>query len=204
MTCTNALHLSTKWSTLARDAAGVVGGSLLIALSAQIAIPLPISPVPVTAQTLITLLAGAWLGPRRGAMCLLAYLAQGLAGLPFFAGGTAGLAHLVGPTGGYLVGLVGAAFVAGWLSEKIHNPRAVTTLLAMLLAHAVVYLLGLPWLALFVGRDVSLLLAAGLLPFIPGDLAKVILATAFIHAGRNTWNGKGSQQLPSSPAQDSR
>src|SRR5512146_2914983 len=82
----------------------IVAGSLLLALSAQVVIPLPFSPVPITGQTLVVLLIGATYGSRRGALCLLAYLSEGTAGLPVFAGGNAGLAYSFGPTGGYLWG----------------------------------------------------------------------------------------------------
>ncbi len=82
------------------------------------AIQLPFSPVPITGQTMAVLLVGALLGSRRGALAVLAYIAEGLAGLPVFAGGAAGLARLFGPTGGYLVGFVAAAFLVGWLAER--------------------------------------------------------------------------------------
>ena len=95
------------------DAAVIAGFSLLIALSAQVAIPLPFTPVPVTLQTLAIILTGCLLGSGRGALAAAAYVAEGSLGLPFFSGGTGGIAHLLGPTGGYLVGCVAAAYVAG-------------------------------------------------------------------------------------------
>ncbi|MCS6774751.1 MAG: biotin transporter BioY, partial [Thermoflexales bacterium] len=98
-----------------REVLVVLLGSWLVALLAQVTIPL--QPVPITGQTFGVLLVGAALGARRGAMAMLVYLAQGLLGLPFFAGGASGIGRLLGPTGGYLVGFVFAAALVGWLSE---------------------------------------------------------------------------------------
>jgi biotin transport system substrate-specific component len=163
------------------DATWIFSGSLFVALSAHIAVPLPFSPVPITGQTLSVLLLGALLGSRRGLLSLLLYLSWGLVGLPVFAGGGVGLARLLGPTGGYLVGLAAAAFVTGLLAERGWDRRVGTALLAMLCGNCVVYAFGLPWLAHFIGG--GHLLAAGLLPFIPGDLLKLALASAVLPAG---------------------
>lgn len=154
------------------ELAAVLGGSWLIALLAQISIPL--QPVPITGQTFGVLLVGAALGARRGALALLAYLAQGLMGLPVFAGGTAGLGRLLGPTGGYLVGFAAAAALVGWLSERGWDRRFVSTLAAMGLGNLVIYALGAPWLAQFVGWERAL--TAGVLPFLMGDVLKAFLA----------------------------
>jgi biotin transport system substrate-specific component len=156
------------------DAILVLGASLLLALSAQVALPLPFSPVPVTGQTLAVLLLGALLGSRRGALSVLAYLAEGAAGLPVFAGGGSGAAWLLGPTGGYLMGFVAAAWAVGWLCEHLGDRSVPGTLVIMLVGSAVIYLFGLLWLARFVGADSAL--ALGLLPFVPGDSLKIALA----------------------------
>lgn len=153
--------------------------SWLIALTAQVVIPL--QPVPITGQTFGVLLAGALLGSKRGAIAVLVYLAQGAMGLPVFAGGTAGFSRLAGPTGGYLIGFVIAAFAVGWLSEKGWDRRFTTTAISMLIGNAIIYALGLPWLATFVGWES--VLKAGLFPFIPGDLLKVILAAVALPHG---------------------
>jgi len=157
-----------------RDALLVLGGSILIALMAQVAIPLPFSPVPVTGQTFAVLLVGAVLSSRRGALSLLAYLAEGAVGLPVFAGGGSGLPWLLGPTGGYLVGFVAAAWMVGSLCERGWDRQVRTAALAMLAGNGVIYLFGVPWLAHFVG--VERVLALGLWPFVPGDLVKLALA----------------------------
>lgn len=160
------------------DATLVAGGSILIALAARIAIPLPFSPVPITGQTLAVLLVGALLGSRQGALSLLLYLLEGAMGLPVFAGGTGGLIRLLGPTGGYLMGFVAAAFVTGWLAEHQWDRRFRSNFLAMLVGNIVIYAFGLPWLARFVGTDK--VLALGFYPFIPGDLIKLVIATAVL------------------------
>ncbi len=164
--------------SLTQDVAAVLAASLLIALSAWLRVTLPFSPVPVTAQTLAVLLAGVVLGPQRGALAVLTYLLQGVVGLPVFAGGTAGLAVLFGPTGGYLLGFVAAASVAGWLHERGYGA------LALILGNVTIYLMGVSWLALGVGPEAAVSL--GLLPFIPGDLVKVCCALILLRAANAT------------------
>ncbi|MGC8967742.1 MAG: biotin transporter BioY [Thermus sp.] len=172
--------------TLARNLALVFAGSLLVALTAQTALPLPFSPVPITGQTLGVLLVGAALGSRLGFLSLLAYLVEGAMGLPVFAGGTGGIAKILGPTGGFLLAFPLAAGLVGLLVERFGLDRSFFgTLLAMLLGNALLYLVGLPWLAAWLtgaGKfgGVSALLAMGLFPFIPGDLAKALLAALLL------------------------
>ena len=172
------LDTAAPRSSVLRDAVLVLGGSLLIALSAQIAVRLPFSPVPVTGQTCAVLLVGAFLGSRRGMLSILAYLAEGAMGLPVFAGGGSGPAWLVGPTGGYLLSFVAAAWAVGWLYEHLGD-RSISGMVVVLLpGSAMIYLLGLPWLAHFVGADKAL--ALGLIPFLPGDLIKIALAASVL------------------------
>ena len=109
----NALFPGTR---LFKNALLVIGGSLALAISAKIQVPF--WPVPITMQSMVALLIGVAFGSRLGALTILAYLAEGLAGLPVFAGAAAGPAYLAGPTGGYLLGfLLGGAF-AGWAAER--------------------------------------------------------------------------------------
>lgn len=180
-TYADLLRPAGRSKALTYDAALVLAGSLFIALSAQFALPLPFSPVPITGQTLAVLLTGAMLGSRRGALSALAYLGEGLAGLPVFAGGAAGAAHLVGPTGGYLAGFVAAAYVTGALAERGWDRRAGTVVLAMLLGNLVLYGPGLAWLARFAGMDKAL--ALGLYPFLVGDLLKILVAASMLPLG---------------------
>jgi len=157
-----------------KDVLLIVGASLVTALAAQIAIPLPGSPVPITGQTFAVLLTGAALGARRAFLAQVRYLAEGALGLPVFAGGALGLAKLAGPTGGYLMAFPFAAALTGALAQAGWDRRFVTMLAAMLLGSAVIFALGLAWLSRFVPGN--LLLPAGLLPFLPGDLIKSSLA----------------------------
>jgi biotin transport system substrate-specific component len=172
----NLTLIESAWpgESVRRDVLLVLAGSVLTALSAQVAIPLPFSPVPVTGQTFAVLLVGAVLGSRLGAWSMLAYLVEGAAGLPVFAGGHGTLLWMIGPTGGYLAGFVVAAYATGWLCERGWDRRLPTALVAMLIGNVLIYALGLPWLAHFVGA--SKVVALGLAPFIVGDAAKIVLA----------------------------
>jgi biotin transport system substrate-specific component len=159
---------------LFRDTLLVLAASLVTALAAQIAIPLPWSPVPVTGQTFAVLLSGAVLGARRAFLAQLVYLIEGSIGLPVFAGGAAGIARIVGPTGGYLAAFPFAAALTGWLAQRGWDRRFLTTFAALLLGSVVIFALGLSWLSRFLPAD--RLLVSGLLPFIPGDVLKSALA----------------------------
>jgi biotin transport system substrate-specific component len=159
----------------------VLCGSLVVALGAQAEVRLAFTPVPVTLQPLAVLLVGAVLGSRRGALALMAYLGEGIAGWPVFAGGAAGWAKLVGPTGGYLVGFVAAAFVTGYLAERGWDRRFLSTWAAMFLGSVCLYAFGLSWLALYVGWE--RVLALGLAPFLAGDILKQLLAALLLPAG---------------------
>lgn len=152
----------------------VVGASLLTALAAQLTIPVPWSPVPITGQTFMVLLSGAVLGMRRGFLAQALYLAEGAAGLPVFAAGGAGIATFAGPTAGYLIAFPFAAALTGALAERGWDRHFGTMVVAMLVGSTVVFALGLALLARFVPANT--LLAAGLYPFIPGDLVKATLA----------------------------
>jgi biotin transport system substrate-specific component len=157
-----------------RDILLVSGGSLFVAGMAQVRIPMPFTPVPITGQTFAVLLVGAVLGSRRGAASLLLYLLMGLVGLPFFAGGASGLAYLLGPTGGYLVGFIVAAYLVGLLAARGLDRRIPSALLAFLAGELVIYLFGVAWLSVFLGLPHAI--AAGFLPFIIGDAVKLAAA----------------------------
>jgi biotin transport system substrate-specific component len=168
----------------------VVGASLVTALAAQAAIPVPWSPVPITGQTFAVLLSGAVLGARRGFAAQALYLLEGAMGLPVFAAGAAGVATFAGPTGGYLAAFPFAAAVTGALAQRGWDRRFVTMVAAMLLGSAVIFAAGLAQLSRFLPADA--LLAAGLLPFLPGDLVKSSLAAlAFPAVWRHAARGRG-------------
>ena len=151
-------------------------GSMLLAVSAQVKIPL--YPVPVTGQTLVVLLIGMAYGSRLGAATVLAYLLEGGMGLPVFAGGGAGWATLAGPTGGYLIGFLAAAFVLGLLAERGMGRGPISTALAMLVGTAIIYVFGVTHLGGFIGFEKAI--AAGLLPFLYGDALKLIVAAGLM------------------------
>ena len=171
-------RVSSQTASLTYEFLLVAAGSLLIALSAWVAVPLPFSPVPVTGQTFAVLLVGSALGARRGAAAALAYLAEGCSGLPVFAGGALGPHVLVGPTGGYLAGFVPGAFLCGMLAERGWDRRVLTTVFSMILGNIAILIPGLLWLTRFVGPESTL--AMGLFPFLPGDVVKIALAAALL------------------------
>jgi biotin transport system substrate-specific component len=180
---------------LLRELLLLLAGSLVVALSAQTRIDLPFTPVPITLQTAAAVLVGATLGARRGVAALIAYLAEGLAGLPVFAGGASGLAYALGPTGGYLLGFVLSAFVVGWLVERGWGADPLRALAAFALGGAAVYAVGVPWLALSRGLPLEVAVGAGLLPFLPGDLVKTVGAAALWSAGLRV-SGRGPSRDP--------
>jgi biotin transport system substrate-specific component len=172
-----ALAVWLRERTLAERLLVLGVANLLLIACAQVRIPLPFTPVPITGQTLGVLLAGALLGSRHGTAVVATYVAQGLIGLPVFAGWKGGVASLLGPTGGYILGFIPAAFVTGYLLERCFHRNWCATLVALIAGNALIYAFGLPWLAFFVGWDK--VLQIGFLPFVPGDLLKLIMV-AFI------------------------
>lgn len=169
------------------DSALVLVTSLVTALAAQLAIPLPWTPVPLTGQTFAVLLSGAMLGARRGFLAQALYLVEGAAGLPFFAGGAGGMAVLAGPTGGYLLAFPLAAGLTGALAERRWDRSFRRSFAAMLLGSSVIFAFGLVGLSRFM--PAAALFRTGLLPFIPGDLVKATLAAlALPQAWR--WSGR--------------
>jgi biotin transport system substrate-specific component len=159
----------------------------LTAAAAQITIPLPFTPVPFTLQPMVVLLGGALMGARLGMSAQVLYLAAGIAGLPVFAASPVlpqGALRLLGPTGGYLMSYPFAAFVTGWLAERGWDRRYVTSIVAMACGLAVVFSLGLIWLA-FVAKPAagfSAALRTGLYPFLAADLLKLFIAAAVMPA----------------------
>ena len=165
----------------------VAAGSALMALSAQVSYQFSFSTVPVTGQTFAVLLIGTLYGSRLGAATMLAYLAEGAAGLPVFAGGHGGVGAIATASGGYLFGFIAAAFIVGLFAERGWD-RTRWIALPMLLANAVIYVPGLIWLHQqfsIVGIPISweTTLDYGLWPFIAGDLAKLVAATIAVPAG---------------------
>jgi len=164
-----------------RDVILILLGGLFVAALAQIEIPLPFTPVPITGQTFGVLLAGAALGSKRGAASLISYLVFGTIGLPFFAGGAHGLNVLIGATGGYLVGFVIAAYVIGLLAERGLERNFLTSIIPFLIGTVIIYICGITWLSVVLG-SFSQALAAGFTPFLIGDAIKLIAASLAVPA----------------------
>lgn len=177
---------ATSTRKLLIDILLVAAFSLFIALTAQISFYLPFTKVPVTLQTLGVLLTGATLGSKRGGLALLAYLAEGATGLPFFAGGAGGIIKLFGFTAGYLWAFPVAAYVTGWLCEKKLDRSFATSAIAMLPGALIIYALGVFWLAFTLHLSLSVAIAQGMLPFIPGDAFKLVIAALLLPAAWNT------------------
>jgi biotin transport system substrate-specific component len=159
----------------------VIGFSLLMALSAQIVIP--IGPIPITGQTFVVLLTGALLGSRLGAITMIVYLIEGASGLPFFRGGMAGIAHLMGPTGGYLIAFPAAAFITGAFAEHGWDRRFLTAAAAMAIGSLVIMLSGWAWFTILMHASPLISLYDTVIKFIPGDIIKILLAAAVLPTG---------------------
>ena len=162
---------------LAKNVALVVSGAVLTGLAAQIAVPIPGSPVPVTGQTFAALLVGAALGWRRGGLSLALYFVAGLAGVPWFTGGASGWAAV---TGGYLVGFIAASALVGALARVGGDRTPLRTAGTMVLGNLVVYAVGVPWLMAATGLDLRAALLAGVVPFLLGDAFKIALAAGLL------------------------
>lgn len=177
MTPTASSVLVDRWSRpgLAADLAWITGFSLLTAVLAQVSIPLPFTPVPLTGQTFAVLLAGAVLGSRRGFLSQALYLAEGAAGLPVFAGGAASAVHLLGPTGGYLWSYPLAAALVGWLVELGASRGVVKLAGALAAADVVILCCGSLWLGHFFGMPWHEAWRLGFYPFLVGDALKIAL-----------------------------
>lgn len=191
MTLYNTLALRSGRRGVATDVPVVLAGSLLLVLSAKFQVPF--FPVPMSMQTFVAIGLGLALGPVRGALAVALYLAEGAAGFPVFAGTPErglGLAYMMGPTGGFLIGFVLAALVAGSLARRGFDRRPATAMAAALLAGAVIYVPGLLWLGAVIGWDKPVL-ALGLYPFIPGDIAKALLAAIAFPAAWKWLSARG-------------
>ena len=149
----------------------VLSGTAFLAVSARVQVPF--WPVPMTMQTFVVLLIGASLGARMAGITVLAYLLEGAIGLPVFAKG-AGLAYMTGPTGGYLLGFLVAAVAIGYLADRGYGKAALSTLAAFIIGEVIIFATGVGWLATLIGMEQAL--SAGLIPFLPAEGLKIVLA----------------------------
>jgi biotin transport system substrate-specific component len=169
---------------------GMVFAALMAAFTAAGAyIVIPIGPVPIVLQNLFVLLAGLLLGSRGALTSMTVYLLAGACGLPVFAGGTGGIGRLVGPTGGYLIGFAVAAFVIGWIVET-GKGGVLLDVLALVCGTLIIYVLGVYWLKLATAMSWNKALAAGMLPFLPGDTVKIAVAVPIARILRPIVSGK--------------
>ncbi len=169
-------HLPLQTQSLGASAFVVVLGSLVLAASAQISVPM--WPVPMTLQSLAIVLIGALCGWRLAGATVLAYLAEAFVGLPFLAGGAGGPAPFVGPTAGYLMAFPVAAMLVGWLAEKGLTRNIFSAFGTMIAGHAVIFMGGVAWLAAVIGAEAAV--AAGVVPFMVGMLVKSGLAASVV------------------------
>jgi biotin transport system substrate-specific component len=185
------IRIGESLSSRARHIVLILAGALLIYLTARISIPVPGSPIPITGQTFGVLLVGGALGFRRGFAAVLLYAILGLVGLPVFAEGKSGLEVILGARFGYVIGFLLAGSVVGRLAELGWDRNLLGALGAMVIGNALIYAVGLPWLAVVAGYSPALTIEKGFLPFIFGDTLKLVLAAVLFPAA---WRlvGRGS------------
>jgi biotin transport system substrate-specific component len=174
LTIYDLIKPSARWMELPL----LLGFNLVLVGCAYLSFNLPFSPVPITGQTFGVLLVAMALGRVRGSAIVLAYLAEGAAGLPVFAGGTAGIAALAGPTGGYLIGFLLAAYLTGWLADHGWDRGYFKSTVVMLAGNVLIFACGLAQLSIFVPSGA--VLAMGLYPFIVGGIIKISLAAVIL------------------------
>jgi biotin transport system substrate-specific component len=173
-------------ATILTDVALVLAGTALVSLAAQISVKLPFTPVPITGQTFAVCLVGASLGAIRGVASLTLYFLIGIIGVPVYAHHDSGWNVITSASGGYIVGFIAAAAVTGVLAEHKWDRRFSSSVGAMLTGNVVIYLVGLPWLAVVLNTNLEKTLEYGLYPFVPGDLFKLYCAAALLPAA---WRG---------------
>lgn len=162
---------------LVRSIALVVGGTLLVALSTLVIIPLPFTPVPLTLQTFAVLLVGAALGSKRGVASMALYALAGIAGVPWFSAHHSGWAFA---SFGYVLGFVIAAYLVGLLAERGNDRHVLKTVGLMVLGNLAIYAVGVPGLMIFTGMSLGKAIALGVVPFLIGDAIKIALAAGLL------------------------
>ena len=171
-----------SWATQSRvrNAILVMGLTGFTAIAAQVAIPLPFTPVPLTLQTFAVLAGAAALGAERAVIAQVLYITLAVAGAPVLAGGASGHEVVVGATGGYLIGFVLASYVVGRISSNGASTKSGKTALAFLAGSVLIYALGAPWLAFTTENTITWAIVNGVVPFLVGDLIKAVAAGAVL------------------------
>lgn len=169
-------------ATRGRAAVLVVGAALLTALLAQVSVPVPGSPVPITGQTLAVVLTAAALGPVRGVAGQAVYLLLGAVGLPFYSDAAGGWEVLTGATGGYLLGFLPAAWLIGMAARRRQDRHLLTAVPLFVAGQGVVFAIGVPWLAVVADLSPAAALEAGLYPFVVGGVVKAAIAGLLLPA----------------------
>ena len=164
----------------ARNAVLVALGVLFTALLAQISVPVPGSPVPITGQTLAVVLTAAALGPVRGVAVQVFYILSALVGLPFYSEASGGFDVVFGATGGYVIGFIPAAYLIGLAARRGADRNLLKSVPLFIAGQAVIFAVGVPWLAVTTGMSASQALDAGFFPFILGGLVKAAVAAAVL------------------------
>lgn len=170
-------------STLVRNLVLIAGGAAFVGLAAQVAVPLPFTPVPLTLQTFAVLLTAAALGSMRGVLAMLVYAVAGIAGVPWFAEGSSGFSA---PSFGYILGFIAAALVVGRIAEGGATRTPLRTAGLMVVGNLVIYAVGVTWLKFAIDVDWATAIALGLTPFLIGDAIKIAVAAGLLPA---TWAG---------------
>ncbi len=170
-------------STLVRNLVLIAGGAAFVGLAAQVAVPLPFTPVPLTLQTFAVLLTAAALGSLRGMLAMLVYAIAGIAGVPWFAEGSSGFSA---PSFGYILGFIAAALVVGRIAEGGATRTPLRTAGLMVVGNLVIYAIGVTWLKFAIDADWATAITLGLTPFLIGDAIKIAVAAGLLPA---TWAG---------------
>jgi biotin transport system substrate-specific component len=169
-------------STVASQISMILTGTVFLAVMAQIAFPIPGSPVPFTGQTLGVLLLGTAYGAGLGFSTIAFYLLMGMAGAPIFSSGTSGIERIVGPTGGYLVGMLISSLVLGALAGRKWDQRIKTVIPTMIIGNLVIFAIGLLWLNLYTGQSWLWTFEKGFTPFVFGEIIKIAIASTALPA----------------------
>lgn len=169
-------------STVASQISLILTGTVFLAVMAQIAFPIPGSPVPFTGQTLGVLLLGTAYGAGLGASTIAFYLLMGMAGAPIFSSGTSGIERIVGPTGGYLVGMLISSLVLGALAGRKWDQKIKTVIPTMIIGNLIIFAIGLLWLNQYTGQSWLWTFEKGFTPFIFGEIIKIAIASTALPA----------------------